>query len=151
MKSIIVYYSYSGSIESLVPKFKEYTKSNIFKLELKEPYSLDMKEFVERVREELNNSLLPKYKEKNFDLAEYDTVYLAVPNWGNTVPPVVKTFLKENSLKDKTIYPIINHGGNGKVDIVDQIRVLTKSSKVQEALEIYTNEITDEALETYFK
>lgn len=149
MRKLIIYYSHTGSIDSLVDRVKNYSEVDTLKLELELPYSTETEAFVKRVREELKNNLLPSYKAVSINFNKYSKVLFMVPNWGNTVPPVVKTFFRDYSLEGHIIYPVISHGGNGEAGILNQIKELTKSSSIAKELVIFTNQITDEELKEY--
>ena len=43
----------------------------------------------------------------------FDTLIIGFPNWWNTCPMAVLSFLKSYPLKDKKILPFITHGGGG--------------------------------------
>lgn len=47
------------------------------------------------------------------NLGRYDTIYLGLPIWGTTAPPVIRAFLATHDLGGKTIVPFITHGGYG--------------------------------------
>jgi flavodoxin len=47
------------------------------------------------------------------DLRSYDTVFLGLPIWGTTAPPVIRSFLSRHDLSSKTLVPFITHGGYG--------------------------------------
>ena len=47
------------------------------------------------------------------DIRTYDTVFLGFPIWGETPPPVIRSFLKAHDLSAKTLRPFITHGGYG--------------------------------------
>ncbi len=133
-KNLLVYYSYTGNIESLIPLFKEQLNIDIVKLEPVIPYPNDHDRFWERYHDEIDNLLVPEYKEFNVDLSIYSTMFLVFPNWSNTFPPVVRTFLSKNSFENKKIIPFITHDRNGEVDIIDQIRLYTEDSEITKAL-----------------
>jgi flavodoxin len=40
-------------------------------------------------------------------------VFLGFPIWGETAPPVIRSFLTVHDLEGKTIIPFITHGGFG--------------------------------------
>jgi len=46
-------------------------------------------------------------------MEEYDIVFIGYPNWWNTFPAPVSTFLSELNLRGKTIIPFCTHGGGG--------------------------------------
>lgn len=150
MKHLLVYYSFTGNIESVLPLFKELIEVDIFKLELVDPYPRDGKEFLPRYREEIKHNLLPAYKKSTYKTKDYDSIIFVAPNWGNTIPPVCKTYLANNNFEDKTIIPIVTHGGNGKADMITQIKELSKSNDVKEELVFYQRNLTLEELKEYF-
>lgn len=133
-KSLFVYYSYTGNLESLIPLFTEHLNINVLKLDTVIPYSKEKDKFWERYHDEIDNLLTPDCKEFYEDLSVYNTIFLAFPNWSNTFPPVVRTFLSKNTFENKKIIPIITHCRNGEVDIVNQIKVYTKGSDTTKAL-----------------
>ncbi len=47
------------------------------------------------------------------DTADYQTIYLGFPIWGNTIPQPLATFLSQNNLAGKTIVPFCTHDDFG--------------------------------------
>jgi flavodoxin len=150
-KSLFVYYSYTGNLESLIPLFKEHLNINAMKLDTVIPYSKEEDKFWERYHDEIDNLLTPDYKEFDEDLSMYNTIFLAFPNWSNTFPPAVRTFLSKQTFKNKKIIPIITHCRNGEVDIVDQIKVYTKGSETTKALVFLNADLTKTELNDFLR
>nr|WP_232793415.1 flavodoxin [Caulobacter hibisci] len=50
------------------------------------------------------------------NFAAYDTVFLCFPVWGETAPPIIRSFLAAHDLTGKTIRPVVTHGGYGLGD-----------------------------------
>ena len=46
-------------------------------------------------------------------MAGYDTIFLGFPIWGETAPPVIRSFLSEHDLSGKAVIPFVTHGGYG--------------------------------------
>src|SRR5690606_1640035 len=46
-------------------------------------------------------------------IAGYGTVFLGFPIWGETAPPIIRSFLSAHDLSGKTLIPFITHGGYG--------------------------------------
>ena len=70
-----------------------------------------------------------------------DTIYLAYPNYCNTMPMVVFTFLEEYGFEGKTIKPICTNGGSGLGTSVRDIKKLCPNSTVTKGLSIDSSEI----------
>ena len=57
------------------------------------------------------------------NIASYETIFLGFPIWGETSPPVIRSFLKAHDLRGRTIRPFITHGGCG---LGDSLSVLAR-------------------------
>ena len=55
----------------------------------------------------------PPLKAKVTNIAAYDSIYLGFPIWGETAPPIVRSFLRGHEFSGKTLRPFITHGGYG--------------------------------------
>jgi len=145
-KYLIIYYSFTGNLESLIPMFKNQLDIDSVRLELVENYPKAGKDFLKRYRDEESNNILPRYKETKIDLNKYETIFIATPNWGNKVPPVIKSFLSNNLLTNKTIIPIISHGGNGEVGIIEEMISYLSGNKIKESLVFRQANLTEKEL-----
>jgi flavodoxin-like protein len=58
----------------------------------------------------------PALEAKVPGIAGYTTVFLGVPIWGETAPPIIRSFLSAHDLSGKTLIPFITHGGYGLGD-----------------------------------
>ncbi|MFK0692695.1 flavodoxin, partial [Mesorhizobium sp. IMUNJ 23033] len=76
-------------------------------------YPADYFETVEQARQERDRGDRPPLKEQLPNTASYATVFLGFPIWGETAPPVIRTFLAVHDLAGKTIIPFITHSGFG--------------------------------------
>jgi len=76
-------------------------------------YSDNYKICAEEAERDFNNNARPELDEYLQESEKYDTIYLAYPNYCNTMPMVVFTFLEEYGFEGKTIKPICTNGGSG--------------------------------------
>ena len=95
MKKVIVYYSYRGNTKSIAEMIQKSTGADIARIETVVPY----------------DGYCPEIKPLNIDLSKYDEVILGTPVWWYTFAPAMHTFLKENDLSGKTVYPFATNGG----------------------------------------
>ena len=77
------------------------------------PYSDDYLATVEQARQERDRGIEPALKAKVPNIARYATVFLGLPIWGETAPPLIRSFLSAHNLAGKTLIPFITHGGYG--------------------------------------
>jgi FMN-dependent NADH-azoreductase len=88
----------------------------VFEIEPERPYPEDYFQTVEQARRERDTGFRPALKGKLINLDGYDVVYLGFPIWGETAPPVIRSFLASHKLLGKTLIPFITHGGYGVGD-----------------------------------
>jgi hypothetical protein len=50
-------------------------------------------------------------------------VFLGFPVWGETAPPIIRSFLSQHDLSGKVLVPFITHGGYG---LGNSLRVLAR-------------------------
>ena len=119
MKKVIVYYSYHGNTKSIAEMIQKSTGADIARIETVVSYDGDynsvltfiFNSVVNQGQDEVNSGYCPKIKPLNIDLSKYDEVILGTPVWWYTFAPAMNTFLKENDLSGKTVYPFATNGG----------------------------------------
>ena len=111
MKKVIVYYSYRGNTKSIAEMIQKSTGADIARIETVVSYDGDYNSVVNQGQDEVNSGYCPKIKPLNIDLSKYDEVILGTPVWWYTFAPAMHTFLKENDLSGKTVYPFATNGG----------------------------------------
>ena len=66
---------------------------DLFEIQTVKTYLADHMKMIYEAKEELEQGIRPELKGFPKDFAEYDTVFLGYPNWWNTLPMPVVTFL----------------------------------------------------------
>ncbi|WP_125143383.1 flavodoxin [Clostridium transplantifaecale] len=111
MRTITLYYSYSGNTKKIAEMIHEKTGGDIAQIDTVVPYGDDYNQVVAQGQDEVNCGYTPEIKKLEVDLSEYDTVVLGTPVWWYTFAPAIKTFLESNDLSGKTVYPFATNGG----------------------------------------
>ncbi len=111
MKTIVIYYSYSGNTKKIAELIAKKLNADIAKIETENAYTGSYDAVVDQAKKEIEQGYMPKIKPISFDLEKYDTIILGSPVWWYTFAPAMKTFLNENNLKNKTIYPFATNAG----------------------------------------
>jgi len=70
------------------------------------------------------------------NLDQYDTVYLGYPIWWGKEPGVIRYFLKNNSMKGKTIIPFCTSGSSGISGSLPHIRKLARDATVRDGKDL---------------
>lgn len=127
MKEMIVYFSragenYSdsgirrlqvGNTEVAAGMLQQLTGADIFKIEMREPYSDMYGLCTQEARAHLKTGARPGIVSLPKDIDDYDIIYLGYPNYWNTMPMAMFTFLDSIDTAGKTIKPFCTHEGSG--------------------------------------
>ena len=116
-----------GTTEYMANVIHQNTDSDIFKIELAEPYGSDVPD---RALNEQENGILPELSShiENFD--QYDTVFVGYPTWWYDMPQVIYSFFDEYDFGGKTVIPFNSHGGSGFSGSVQEIAGLEPNADV---------------------
>jgi len=115
-RSLVAYFSRSGNTRVIAGVIHRGLDSDLLEIQPATPYPEDYFETVEQARKERDGATLPALRTPPTDLASYDTLFPGFPIWGETVPPVVRSFLSTLDLSGKTVIPFLTHGGYGPGD-----------------------------------
>jgi flavodoxin len=112
-KAVVAYFSRSGNTQVIAGVISRSLGADLFEIKPAKPYPADYFETVEQARRERDSGYEPALKARIPDIATYQTIFLCFPIWGETSPPVIRSFLKAHDLSAKTLVPVIMHGGYG--------------------------------------
>ncbi|MCB8879342.1 hypothetical protein ACELLULO517_03785 [Acidisoma cellulosilytica] len=112
-KSLVVLFTRSGNTRVIAGIIQRRFKAAFFEIQPAKPYPDDYEATVARARLERDQQIEPPIVQTVSDLSRYSTVFLCFPIWGETAPPVIRTFLKAHNFQGKTVRPFITHGGYG--------------------------------------
>lgn len=112
-KTLVAYFSRSGNTRVIASQIHRARGADLFEIEPATSYPEDYEQTVEQARRERDRRYEPPLRATVADIARYDTVFLGFPVWGETAPPVIRSFLSRHDLAGKTLIPFITHGGYG--------------------------------------
>ena len=113
-KTLVVYYSRTGTTQSVAEQIAALTGADLFKVERKEPYPSDYSTTTEVAKEEKEANARPElatYLPKA-TVAAYDTILFGFPIWWGTAPMPMLSFLNFYDLSGKTIYTFCTSGSS---------------------------------------
>ena len=115
MKTLVAYFSASGTTKQVAKKISQVISGDIFEIEPKERYTsedLDWTNKESRSSIEMNNNIKPEILNKISNLDEYDKVVIGFPIWWYKEPTIIDKFLEENDMTNKNIYIFVTSGGS---------------------------------------
>ena len=112
-KVLVVYFSYTGHLDSMAHWISDETCGDIVRVTAKEAYPDDYDATVDRAKEERDEGIRPEIDADLTDeqLKEYDTIFFGFPVWWYDLPMPMWTFLESYDFTGKTIIPFISHEG----------------------------------------
>jgi len=119
---LVAYYSRTGNTAVIARQIRRAMDATLFDIKTETPYPEDYEATVEQARRETQSQYLPPLGHFVADIGRYDTVYLGMPIWGMTAPPVIRSFLRAHDLSGKVVIPFITHGGYGLGNSIDVLR-----------------------------
>lgn len=149
-KTLIAYYSRKGqnyvagsivnlpvgNTEVVAKKIQAITGGDLFEIDTVKNYPEDYTETTHVAAAEKRANARPELTAAVENMAGYDTIYLGYPNWWNTFPMAVFTFLESYDFAGKTIIPFCTHEGSGIGNSERDIKKLCPDAKVLAGLAI---------------
>ncbi len=130
-----------GNTESAAEMIKELTGADMFKIEQMKPYSKVYNTCTEEAKSDLQRNARPELKNYPESLDGYDVIYLGFPNYWNTMPMAVFTFLEHFDFAGKTIKPFCTHEGSGMGKSVSDIKALCPEATVENGLAVFGSRV----------
>lgn len=127
-KSIIIYFSRSGSTELLASKIEKLTDSDMLEIVVNDSYSSNYQKTLSRANFERENQDYPELNMELPNLDQYGTVYLGYPIWAMTLSHPMTSFLNVygRNLSNKRIIPFMSEGGYGQGNSVQRIKEILR-------------------------
>lgn len=118
-KTLVVYYSATGSTENVAKTIADAAGADIFELEPVEPYSSDDLDWTKddsRVTREHENEaerVVELVSATVDNWSEYDTVFIGYPIWWGIAAWPVNEFIETNDFTGKTVIPFCTSSSSG--------------------------------------
>ncbi len=116
MKTLIAYFSASGTTHDVARDLAEVTGGTLHEIKPAQPYTvadLDWTNKKSRSTIEMQDkSSRPAITDKLKNMNDYDVVYVGFPIWWYTAPTIINTFMESYDFKGKTVIPFATSGGS---------------------------------------
>lgn len=115
-KTLVAYASYTGTTEGVAKMIATATGGELYKIEPEKEYTAADLDWTDKdsrcCKENADPKARPAMKKSKLNLDQYDTIYLGYPNWWNSHPRLINTFIETYDLKGKTVIPFMTSGGS---------------------------------------
>lgn len=113
-KMAVCYFSATGTTAAQAKRIAEMTGAELYEIVPETPYTsadLDWTDSLSRSTIEMRDSTArPALKEPSLDLSEFNVVFIGYPNWWNTAPRIINTFIEAAELDGKTVTTFMTSG-----------------------------------------
>lgn len=138
MKTLVVYYSYSGNTKKVVDMIKEKKNFDVLEIKPVNDYSDDYQKVVDDEEAKMDMNEIIEIKDVNVNLDYYDRILLGTGVWWYKITPAIRSFLNKYDLKDKVIVPFITNGG-WLGEALNDVKRYAKKSTIKDAITIKFN------------
>lgn len=126
-----------GNTEICAKELKKAIEADLFKIEMKEPYSDNYKKCVAQAMKDMTIKRRPELKKLPESIEPYDTIVLGYPNYCGSMPQAVTTFLTAFDFTGKKILPFCTNEGSGMGRSEGVIKKLCPTTEVKEGLPVH--------------
>ena len=142
-----------GNTEVAVGKIKDRIDTDVFKIEMKTPYSKVYNTCIEEAKADKQKNVRPELVSLPDSIEAYDTVILAYPNYWGTMPMAVFTFLEAFDFSGKTILPLCTNEGSGMGSSERDIKKICPGATLKSGLSISGSRVesSDSHIEKWLK
>ncbi len=135
MKTVIIYYSYTGTTKKYVEKMKELIDCDL--VEIKPKKDIKSKGFASYITGGFQSMKKesPELMDYDFKRDDYDFFIFASPVWAYTYAPALRSFFEREEIKNKKVSYFYTHkGGPGKTK--KRFEELLSSNEIIEGFDI---------------
>jgi len=133
-----------GNTAVIAGYLTEALNADTFEIEAAHTYPKDYHDCTKVAKTEKQNQERPALTATLKSLEAYDTVYLGFPNWWNTLPMPVFTFLEHHDFAGKTIIPFCTHEGSGIGNSVTDIKKACPGATVKDGIAIWGHAVNNQ-------
>jgi flavodoxin len=132
-----------GNTEIVVNNMRELIDADIFKIEMKDPYSPVYMTCIEEAKKDLRDNARPELVTCPDSIDDYDTIILGYPNYWGTMPMAVVTFLERFDITGKVILPFCTNEGSGMGSSERDLKKYAPGADVRKGLPITGSRASD--------
>lgn len=148
---MVCYFSATGTTEKAAQRIADLTGGTLHNIAPEVAYTdadIDWRDTLSRSYVEMHNrDFRPALKDSVTDMSDYSVVFIGYPNWWNTHPTIINTFIESNNLQGKTIIPFMTSGGS---DITNSEKELHEAyPELNIAKGLLMNGVSDEEIKEW--
>ncbi len=152
-KVLVCYFSATGTTEKAARRIAEITGGTLHNIEPAKLYTyadLNWRDSLSRSYVEMHNrDFRPALKDSVTDMSDFSVVFIGYPNWWNTHPTIINTFIEANDLQGKTVIPFMTSGGSNIFNSENELHEAYPGIKWAKGL--LMNNVSDDDIKDWLK
>lgn len=150
---LVCYFSATGTTADAAKRIADITGADIYQITPRVSYTdadLDWRDTLSRSYIEMHDlSSRPEIVDSLPDLTKYDIIFIGYPNWWNTHPTIINTFIEANDFQGKRVVPFMTSGGSDIINSEQQLHQSYPSLDLKKGL--LMNSVTDDDIKQWIK
>lgn len=150
-KTLVAYFSWSGTTQRMAQEIVRQTGSDIFRIEPMVPYPTEYTPCTEVARAEKDSNARPAiaYEVENWN--QYDTVFIGCPVWWWTTPMIICTFAESYDFNGKVVVPFCTYASTYRDETLARIVELTPDAEHLEGEGLTSGRINAETISAWLR
>lgn len=140
-KILVLYYSQTGTTESVAKEIQKQLGADIAKIDLENPYDGDFNATIARCQEEMKTSKFPALKPLNINVKDYDIVMLGYPIWFGTYARPIASLVQEQKFEGKKVVTFCTFGSGGLQTSTSDLKAALPNAEIVEGYGVRTARI----------
>ena len=132
-KTLIAYFSASGTTKKVAEKMAEAIGADLFEIVPETPYTradLNWMDKKSRSTVEMKDKNCRPAMAAKPDVSGYDLIFVGFPVWWYREPSIIDTFMESADFSGKTVVPFCTSGGSGLGDSAKNMQSLAPGATV---------------------
>ncbi|MHC5372683.1 flavodoxin [Enterococcus sp. LJL120] len=132
----IIYYSLTGTTETVAQEIQTQTNGDLFALQTVEAYPENYSAVADLVQQQQADEEFPELQPLEVDLSAYETIFIGSPIWFGSSSLPLQQWLMQNDLSGKTVCPFFTSGSSGIASAMTEIENLISPQTLMPGLGI---------------
>lgn len=104
-KTLIIYFSMSGTTKKAAEQIQSYTNGDIVRLYRAKPYPSGYDNYARAADRERRRNIHPAIRKNIPNLSKYQTIFIGFPTWWQRPPMIIHSLFDQYDFKGKTVVP----------------------------------------------
>ena len=154
MKTLVAYFSASGSTRKLAKNLAEVLGADVFEIKPETPYTgkdLNWNNSQSRSSVEMADKNSRPALAESADVSAYDTIFLGFPIWWYVAPHIVNSFLESGDFSGKKIVVFATSGGSGFGNTLAELKPSCADSVTWIEGKVFRGNVNKDSLSAWVK